>query len=280
MYKTGNKIGFMQGRLSPLIDGRIQSFPWDHWENEFLLANRIGLNLMEWTLDHENIFENPLMTKSGQKKILHLCDLYNFRIPSLTGDCFMQAPFWKASKSDRKLLEETFLAIAHSCNVLGINYIVVPLVDNGSLENHDQEKILVGFLESQINLFSSLNLKIIFESDFEPIKLANFISRLDSNVFGINYDIGNSAALGYDPREEFKAYGNRITDIHIKDRLLNGKSVQLGKGNANFYEILNLIELYEYKDIIIFQAYRDDEGLEIFKEQLRWFHNLVNNEKT
>jgi len=256
MYKTGNKIGFMQGRLSPLIDGRIQSFPWDHWENEFLLANRIGLNLMEWTLDHENIFENPLMTKSGQKKILHLCDLYNFRIPSLTGDCFMQAPFWKASKSDRKLLEETFLAIAHSCNVLGINYIVVPLVDNGSLENHDQEKILVGFLESQINLFSSLNLKIIFESDFEPIKLANFISRLDTNVFGINYDIGNSAALGFNPFEEFASYGDRIVNVHVKDRIFGGTTVPLGSGDADFNLVFKCLTDINYAGNYIMQTAR------------------------
>ena len=36
----------------------------------------------------------------------------------------------------------------------------------------------------------------------------------------VNYDTGNSAALGYDPDEEFKSYGHKITDLHIKDRLL------------------------------------------------------------
>jgi hexulose-6-phosphate isomerase len=38
-----SRIGFMQGRLSPMIDGRIQSFPWDYWENEFSLAKEIGI---------------------------------------------------------------------------------------------------------------------------------------------------------------------------------------------------------------------------------------------
>ena len=35
----------------------------------------------------------------------------------------------------------------------------------------------------------------------------------------VNYDIGNSASLGYDPREEFAAYGDRVGSVHIKDRV-------------------------------------------------------------
>ena len=57
--------------------------------------------------------------------------------------------------------------------------------------------------------------------------------------------------MGYDAKEEFKAYGYKITDLHIKDRLLGGKSVKLGTGNADFSKILNLLSLYEYKDKII-----------------------------
>ena len=50
----------------------------------------------------------------------------------------------------------------------------------------------------------------------------------------VNYDIGNSAALGYDPIEELDSYGDKISDIHIKDRTLNGGPVVLGEGDADF----------------------------------------------
>ena len=52
----------MQGRLSPIVDGRIQAFPWDHWRAEFPAAEGLGLGLVEWTLDHERLGQNPLMT--------------------------------------------------------------------------------------------------------------------------------------------------------------------------------------------------------------------------
>ena len=35
------KIGFMQGRLSKIERGRIQSFPFNNWANEFTLAKKI-----------------------------------------------------------------------------------------------------------------------------------------------------------------------------------------------------------------------------------------------
>ena len=37
-----NPIGIMQGRLSPAVDGRIQSFPVETWRQEFELARQAG----------------------------------------------------------------------------------------------------------------------------------------------------------------------------------------------------------------------------------------------
>ena len=45
----GFRIGIMQGRLSKPINGKIQSFPKNSWENEFYLAKDIGFELIEHT---------------------------------------------------------------------------------------------------------------------------------------------------------------------------------------------------------------------------------------
>mgnify|MGYP001192308271 CR=1 FL=1 len=242
------KIGFMQGRLSPMIDGKIQAFPWGCWQHEILSAKNIGISIMEWTLDQQRLYENPIMTTSGQREILALCDKYDFCIPSLTGDCFMQAPFWKvndAAYSDK--LKTDFKAIINACGNIGIEFVVVPLVDDGSLENIEQENILVEFLlEQQFNL-RDLGVRIVFESDFAPVELHRFIHRLNSDVFGINYDIGNSASLGLNPFEEFKLIGDRILNVHVKDRVLGGTTVPLGEGDADFNTVYRLLKSHNYK---------------------------------
>ena len=63
------RIGFMQGRLSALVDGKIQAFPWNEWREEFPRAKALGLGRMEWTIDQERLRENPLTTESGRSAI-------------------------------------------------------------------------------------------------------------------------------------------------------------------------------------------------------------------
>jgi len=256
-----NKIGFMQGRLSPQVDGKIQSFPWSTWQQEFPLAESLGLGLMEWTLDQDQLYQNPLLTPQGQQEIRSLCQAHLIAIPSLTGDCFMQKPFWKAQGQAKAALEVDFIAIARACAEVGIEMIVVPLVDNGRLENDQQEELLLAFLLAQSDLFRALGLRIIFESDFAPSELARFIGRLPADIFGVNYDIGNSAALGYKPEEEFAAYGARIANVHVKDRVLGGTTVSLGTGNADFPTVFRLLRDAAYDGYLIMQTARakDDD---------------------
>ena len=43
--------------------------------------------------------------------------------------------------------------------------------------------------------------------------------------------------MGYDPVEEFSAYGDKISDLHVKDRLFDHGPVPLGKGNADILKV-------------------------------------------
>ena len=274
------KIGFMQGRLSPIVDGKIQSFPWGNWQNEISLATEIGLNLMEWTLDQDRLYENPLMTLEGQQEILTISKSYDFSIPSVTGDCFMQAPFWKViDEHDRKELQRNFIAVINACRRVGITLVVVPLVDGGRIENIEQENCLVDFLLEQEAKISELGVKVIFESDFDPSNLCRFISRLSDRNFGINYDIGNSAALGFNPIDEFKAIGNRILNVHVKDRISNGSTVPLGDGNADFSKVFKLLESHRYTSNYILQTARADDGdhLSVLNTYRRTVEDWVKN---
>ena len=210
-----NNIGFIQGRLSPIVNDKIQAFPWDSWEEEFKIANSLGLKIMEWTLDCDNLYDNPLMTSSGQKRINELMIKYNISIPSLTGDCFMQQPFFKYTGKKRDKLILDLKNIIMACKNISIKYIVFPLVDNGSVKNSSEEKSLLEGLKMIEKTLIEKSIKIIFESDYNPNMLKTFISKLSKAYFGINYDTGNSASLGFDADEEINAYGYRILNVHI-----------------------------------------------------------------
>lgn len=255
-----DRIGFMQGRLCDQVDGKIQAFPWDSWRDEFPAARDLDIPLMEWTLDQERLHENPFMTLAGQTAIRDLCSRHGLAIPSVTGDCFMQAPYYKAATPavERELLSD-FAAIVTSCAALGVRYIVFPLVDAGRIENASQESRLREGLNKIAPLARQLRVKIIFESDLPPPLLRQFIASLERDVFGINYDIGNSAALGFSPAEEFAAYGDFVDNVHVKDRVLGGTTVPLGTGNADLAGVFKILKRRGYAGNFILQTARAKE---------------------
>lgn len=261
MASNSHRIGFIQGRLSAIVDNKIQAFPWEYWRQEFPAAMDIGLTMMEWTLDQDQLRNNPFNTPEGQDEIRNLSRDYNLNIPSLTGDCFMQSPFWKLDGQARKSALNDFRLVLESMGKLNVTYLVIPLVDNGSLENSKQRTNLASGLSEVYEAICHNNVIVVFESDFSPVELAKFIGEFDHDHFGINYDIGNSAALGYRHEEEIEQYGSWIYNVHVKDRLYNGTTVPLGEGNADLPDVFRSLGKISYAGNFILQTARSDAGL-------------------
>jgi len=254
---TKPKIGFIQGRLSPITNNRIQQFPWDSWQNEFNLASIIDIKIIEWTIDTFKFYENPLINLDQWEEIIIIAEKNNISIPSVTCDYFMENPPWK---TDLDLVRKGIISILQGMRNINSKILVVPLVDNSSLLGPISVNIVKNLFNSLIPKISQNNLQIAFESDLNPEKLTEFISGFDRNYFGINYDIGNSASLGFDPTEEFKGYGSRIINVHVKDRKIHGSTVPLGDGDANFMKIFRLLDKENYQGNLILQTARSKEG--------------------
>jgi len=252
-----SNIGFMQGRLSKIRNNRIQSFPWENWKNEFFCAFDINLSKMEWTIDSDKFEENPLITQQGKNEIKSQISKFNIQIPSVTCDYFMENPPWK---TDLIEVKKNIISILKGMNSIDSQILVIPLVDHSSLFDSNSIKTAKLFFTDLIPEIIKNNLRIAFESDFNPKKLSDFIAEFDVNYFGINYDIGNSASLGFNPTEEFKAYGARIINVHVKDRTLNGSTVPLSEGDADFLKIFRLLHEENYKGNLILQTARSKEG--------------------
>jgi hexulose-6-phosphate isomerase len=138
--------------------------------------------------------------------------------------------------------------------------MVIPLVDNGRLEDRHQEDALVSTLECHTKIFADLGLRVALESDYSPTHLVRLLDRLDQTVFGVNYDIGNSASLGHSPEEELAVYGAHILNVHVKDRLLGGGNVPLGEGAADFDSVFASLEKIGYGGNHILETARSAIG--------------------
>lgn len=268
-------IGVMQGRLLPKYKGRYQAHPVGYWQDEFPKAAEIGLDCIEFILDYNDADQNPLMTQEGCKEIQAVCERTGVKVISVCADYFMEAPLHSENNQKAEHSIEVLQQLLKTAAELGVRDIVIPCVDQSSIKNEQVRTIFIEALTTVIPNAERSGVNLSLETDLDAKQFGELLSSLDSPKVTVNYDIGNSASLGYNYIDELSAYGERISDIHIKDRPLGGGSVKLGTGNANILDVLKLMESFNYSGPLIMQAYRDDEGVSIFEEQLNWVKTFL-----
>ena len=265
----------MQGRLLPKYQGRYQAHPIGYWEDEFEIAASLGVDLIEFILDYNDFEENPLMSASGCKKIIEIANQSGVKVKTICADYFMDAPLHSTDLNVATLSAAVLRELIINSRTIGVTDIVLPLVDQSSVRDSESQDQFIRAIEPFLPYLDENNMNLNLETDLDPTAFKSLLNQINSDRVTVNYDTGNSAGLGYDPEQEFAAYGDRITDIHIKDRVKNGFSVCLGQGSADFTQIFKCVQNYGYSGPFIMQAFRDDDGLEIFKTQLTWLRSLI-----
>lgn len=277
-HKLGLKritLGIMQGRLLPKYKDRYQAHPVGMWQEEFQLAANCGLSSIEFILDFEDFEKNPLIYSGGGRTIANLCRQTGVQVRSICADYFMQSPL---IQEDTVLATQAQSVLEHlicTAPTLGVQHIVIPCIENSALTTPAQTELFVQRLKPALRLAERHSVNLALETDLAPAPFAKLLRALNSPRATVNYDIGNSAALGFDVSEELAHYAPQITDIHIKDRVLNGFSVELGTGNAQFPAFFKSLSKVAYEGLFILQAFRDAEGVAILKRQLAWIAPLL-----
>ena len=265
-----NLLGVMQGRLLPKYNGRYQAHPVNYWQEEFKIASNLGLDCIEFILDFNEANENPLLTKDGIDEINLISQEYGVHVKTICADYFMEAPLHSVDKNVSKESQKIMAILLENAKNLGVQDIVIPCVDQSSLESISSVNRFIKNLSPLLEIASEYQINLSLETDLNPKSFLKLINRFGCKNLTVNYDIGNSASLGYNCVEELDTYGHKISDIHIKDRLLNGGPVILGEGYANFDIFFNKLCEFDYQGPFIMQAYRDDQGIDVFKKQMGW----------
>jgi sugar phosphate isomerase/epimerase len=265
-----NKLGVMQGRLLPKYHGRYQAHPVGYWQDEFEIAHTLGLELIEFIFDHEQAESNPLLHETGLTAIQTVSEQTKVEVKTICADYFMEAPIHHSVQEVAIQSSQMLQKLLLNAKKIGVTDIVIPCVDQSSLKNEADVLSFLRNIRPAKDVAENLGINLALETDLPPRAFREFLATLDSKIFTVNYDTGNSAALGYDPLEELAAYGDRISDIHLKDRPKGGSSVPLGTGDADFQAFFAALAQVGYDGPLIMQAYRDDEGIQVFRRQLAW----------
>ena len=260
-------IGIMQGRLSSPKDNRIQFFP-ENWEKEFELASQAQFDCIEWLYDFHDADTNPIATNEGIETIKSLMQHHSVKVNSLCAHCFIEKPLVGATAGEKKESLSLLGWLLTRLKMLGATRLVLPVEDAAHLTDSAEFERQLEWMKRALNLAEGNHIEIDMETTLSPFALASFLDKLPHPLLKVNYDIGNSAGMGYDIKDEFSAYGHRIGSIHIKDKLLNGPTVALGTGIADFQLLADCLENINFAGDIVLEAARGIPG-----EELTWAKN-------
>ena len=270
------EIGIMQGRLSPRIYGKIQAYPAKTWQKEFEIAQEIGYSAIEWIVE-KPLEVNALMSKSGMQEIKEIILKTGVRIDFICADIFMQQPLIRMSQEIREENKEHLKNILVSAKEVGAIGVEIPFVDASSIKSESEKHELISCMQEAFELAEEIGMKISLETDLNPTSFKELLDRINLNHVQANYDIGNSASLGFDPVEEIDTIGNRILNVHIKDRKLGSTTVPLGTGDADIKLSLSRLSEINYLGGITMQAARGTDDIEVAKSQLKYTLEIINN---
>ena len=210
------KLGIIQGRLTVPKEGH-QTTP-ENWQNEFKLINKLSLEHIEWNFNKEKLLNNPLLTSK----------ISSFYLQKISSVCFDNAV--SESIFDYDFFYSNILFLIPLLKEIGVNKITLPLVEEARMKSdEDVEKV-----KNYLFLCGEKNSKLYIniESDSE-IYYTQSLLNYSKNI-NFTYDTGNLTAEGYDHEKYLKNTINKITNIHLKDRIYGGDSVCNFEGNTNF----------------------------------------------
>jgi len=274
-------LGVMQGRLSKSISGKIQEFPVSTWRDEFHKAHKLGLKKIEWTIDFIEYKNNPIFLKPNQSEVTELMSKFNVKVDSITLDNFVEAPIHKINElsGNRSEISDFFWVIENLFETQ-IRTLVLPIVNEaGTFTNNDLEN-LIKSLNKITDHLQYGNFQVAVECEFDLNSIQRLLDSTDPNFIGVNFDMGNSAALGHDPENELTICKDRILNVHIKDRPYKGKTIKLGEGDVQFHKVARLLNTLNYDKNLILQVARDFDKEEYdsvkewvnFCKVLGWFN--------
>jgi len=255
-------LGIFQGRLTPSNGRGIQFFPFENWENEFPAARKLGLDEIEFIFDRERYRENPLWSERGIERINDLGQRYGVAVNHICADFFMRQPFFRTTETLRRENISVLKRLIEAAAAIGARNVEIPLVDNSSIKTEEEETVLVLSISEILPAARAAGVTISLETDLPPGRFLAVIKRFNDPAIKANYDTGNSASLGFDAEEEVTALAPYLGNIHIKDRKLNGGTVSLGSGNANFETFFRTLGNSGYRGSLILQAARGEDGKE------------------
>ena len=160
---------------------------------------------------------------------------------------------------------------------LGVQRILIPFLGDSEIKDETQKLEIISNLKTCLKTAEKYNVELALETSLPAEELRKFIFQFKSPLVKIYYDTGNCTTfVGQKVPEEIRLLGKLITGLHIKDRKFqNTTSYVLGKGEAKFTDIFQVLKEIGFRGPFILEAARDlnTDDIALNKSYLEFIKN-------
>lgn len=269
------KLGVMQGRLLDYNKSQPQIFPFNIWENEIDLANKLKLNSIQWLYLNSVSKKNPILDTKTQKLIIKINKKNNVKINSICAHEFLVKPIINKSKIDKVEFNKLVNLIKVSKKI-NIKYIVLPLIEKSSIKDFNKD-IFIIFLRKIDEHLKKNNIQLHIESDLSSKKLSLELKKVNSMYIKICIDLGNSFLNGFNLTKEINDSKNYIGSYHIKEKDINGNSLPLGSLNFNYKLFFKKIYKNRFMGEIILetQNFKNKKSFDSIEKNINYLKQFI-----
>lgn len=270
------RIGVMQGRLSPRPENRLQAFPHQTWPEEFAQAKRLGFSYLEWIYEAERAEENPIASSAGRAAIRACAAASGLPVGSVCADYFMIHRLAGGSASERAAHAAALSELVRWTRELGATRILLPLLETSALSTPEQVREATESIQRVCPALEAYDVRLGLEMEIPGDEYAAVIRGIGHSHVRAYYDTGNSTAQGLDIASDILPLLPLLEAVHLKDRVAFGTSRPFGRGAANFDGFFAVLDRAGYAGDFLTQHYFDAEpeasavhSLEFVRSQLR-----------
>lgn len=251
------KIGIIQGRLSPPVEG-FQECP-ENWAREFELLKSLGLSHIDWIVTKHSFKNNPVFSE----------DLKGYPINSICADNLV----------DRTALRELKNGLIPICDIAvknNIKNITIPLLEDSSVEDKSDREMFISLMLPIADKYKDLNFS--FEAELKAEKLLEIVDLRDN--FFVTYDTGNMTSCGFDHKEYINLVKHKIDNVHLKDRTYDAKTVEPLTGDTDFQLVFKILNNIGYNGVYTLQTMRGQFGNEVntISSHKKLFEEIMNEQ--
>ena len=239
-----------------------------------LMARELGAEAIE--IDARSELRPEDMSRTGARELRKMLDDLNLRVSALT---FRTRRGYNVVDDLEARIDATkrVMRLAYE---LGSSVVVNHIGRVPSEADSTATSLLVQALTDLGRHGQKVGAFLVAETGTESgEQLAGLIARLPPGSIGVDFNPASLILHGHSPREAINALATHVLHVHATDAtrdvaLGRGVEVPLGQGNAEFPELLGVLEEHQYRGYITVARRDSSAPMDDVRQSLTFLRNL------